>query len=74
VQQRGQECSVGWLESDLLWAEVALQHRDLMAQREDLGVLVPITARQQPHQCECVGDTKVGQSEEHEAASSRSRR
>src|SRR5215813_8732369 len=27
-----------------------LHHHDLMARREDLGILVPITARQQPSQ------------------------
>jgi hypothetical protein len=64
----------GWLEPDPLAAEVALQHDDLMAQREDLGVLVPIGARQQPQQRERVRDTEVRQSKEHEAASSRGHR
>jgi len=48
AEQRGQQRPVGWLESDLLRAKLALQHGDLMAQREDFGVLVPIAARQQP--------------------------
>jgi len=63
-----------WLEPDPLAAEVALQHDDLMAQREDLGVLVPIGARQQPPPRERVRDTEVRQSKEHEAASSRGHR
>jgi len=74
MEQRCQQRPVGWLEPDLLRAKMALQHRDLMAQREDLGVLVPITAGQQPQQRERVRDTEVRQSKEHEAASSRSHR
>jgi hypothetical protein len=31
VQQRGQPCSVGWFESDPLIAELAVQHRELVA-------------------------------------------
>ncbi|MFJ8582634.1 hypothetical protein [Micromonospora sp. NPDC093277] len=65
MQQRCQQRPVGRLEPDLLRAKVALQHSDLMAQREDLGVLVPITAWQQPQQRERVRDTEVRQSKEH---------
>ena len=46
MQQRSQQGSVGGLEPDALAAELALQHGDLVAQHEDLGVLVVITARQ----------------------------
>src|SRR5258705_8659163 len=45
VQQRGQQCPVARLEPRLLSAQLALQHRDLVAQDEDLGVLVPIAHR-----------------------------
>jgi hypothetical protein len=45
VEQGGQQRPVGWLESNLSRAEVALQHGELMPEREDLGILVPITAR-----------------------------
>jgi hypothetical protein len=30
LQQRGQPCSLGWLEPDLLPAELALQYRELV--------------------------------------------
>jgi hypothetical protein len=57
---------------DALLAELALQYRELVAKGEDLRVLVPVAARQQPQQRECVGDAQVRQSHEHEAASLRS--
>ncbi|MGC5020939.1 hypothetical protein [Micromonospora sp. DT47] len=44
AQQGGQQGPVGGLESDALVAELALQHGDLVAQDEDLGVLVVIAA------------------------------
>lgn len=47
VQQRRKQCPVDWGELDFLAAELALQHGDLVSQREDLDVLVVITARQQ---------------------------
>jgi hypothetical protein len=72
AQQGGQQGAVGGLEPDTLVAELALQHGDLVAQDEDLGVLAVIAAGQQPQQREHVGHTEVGQSQQHEAASSRS--
>jgi hypothetical protein len=45
AQQRGQQYPIGRLEPDLLPAELALQHRELMPYRQDLGVLVVIAAR-----------------------------
>jgi hypothetical protein len=74
VQQRGQQRSIGRGEPDLLRAELALQHRDLVPQRQDFDVLVSITDRQQPQQRERVRHTQVCQSKEHERASSRSHR
>ncbi|MFD8382387.1 hypothetical protein ACFV2X_28385 [Streptomyces sp. NPDC059679] len=47
VQQRCQECPIARREPDLVLAELAFQHGDLMAQGEDLGVLVPVGHRQQ---------------------------
>ena len=44
VQQCRQQRPIGWFEPDLLLAKVALQHRDLVSQREDLDVLVAIAA------------------------------
>jgi hypothetical protein len=74
VQQRGQPGPIDRLEPDLLPVELALQHRELVAQRQDLDVLVAVTARQQPQQRERVRDTQVRQSQQHAAASSRSQR
>jgi hypothetical protein len=71
VQQCGQPCPIGWVESDPLSAELAVQHRELVAQREDLRVLVSVAAWQQPQQRECVGDAQVRQSQQRETASSR---
>jgi hypothetical protein len=39
VQEGGQQGPIGGLELDPLVAELALQHSDLVAQHEDLGVL-----------------------------------
>jgi hypothetical protein len=74
VQQRRKQRPIGRFEPDPLLAKVALQHRDLVTQREDLGVLVPITAREQPQHCEGIRDPEVRQSKQHKAASSRSHR
>ena len=74
VQQRGQLGPIGRLEPDPLATELTVQHRQLMPQGEDLRVLVTVTARQQPQQRERVRDTQVRQSQQHEAASSRSHR
>jgi hypothetical protein len=37
MQQRGQPCAVGWFEPDPLPVELALQHRELVAQDEGVG-------------------------------------
>ena len=42
VEQRRQQRPIGWFEPDLLLTKVALQHGDLVSQREDLDVLVAI--------------------------------
>jgi hypothetical protein len=39
-----------------------LQHRDLVAQDEDLGVLVSLADRQQPQERESVRHTEIRQS------------
>jgi hypothetical protein len=57
------------LEPDRLPAELALQYRELVPEREDLDVLVAIAAWQQPQQRERVGDAQVRQSKQHEPAS-----
>jgi hypothetical protein len=73
LEQRGQQRPIGGLETDLLPAELALHHGELVAQGQDLCILVPITAGQQPQHREHVHHTEVCQPEEHEATSSRSR-
>jgi hypothetical protein len=45
VQQRGQPRPIGRCEPDLLPVEVALHHRELVAQRQDLDVLVTVAVR-----------------------------
>jgi hypothetical protein len=42
VQQRRQERPIGPVEAHLLLAQLAFQHRDLMAQGKDLHVFVPV--------------------------------
>ena len=42
-----------------------LQDRELVTQREDLRVLVPVAHRQQPQQREHVRHTEIGQSQQH---------
>ncbi|MGI5175223.1 hypothetical protein ACQEVZ_02690 [Dactylosporangium sp. CA-152071] len=48
VQQRRQERPIARVEPHPLVAQLALQHHDLMAQGEDLSVLVPVAHREQP--------------------------
>jgi hypothetical protein len=72
VQQRGQPRPVGRVEPYPLPVEVALQHRELVPEGEDLRVLVPVAAGQQPQQRERVRDPQVRQPEQHEPTSSRS--
>jgi len=48
VQQGGQERAVASGEPWPGRAELPLQDRDLVAQRQDLDVLVPAACRQQP--------------------------
>jgi hypothetical protein len=43
--------------------QLPFEDGDLVAQREDLGVLVPVAHRQKPQQRESVGYTEVGQSQ-----------
>jgi hypothetical protein len=45
VQQRREEGSVARGEPGLLFAQLAFQHRELVAQGQDLGVLVPVAHR-----------------------------
>jgi hypothetical protein len=48
VQQGGQERPVGGGEPRPGRARLPLQHRDLVAQRQDLDILVPVAHREKP--------------------------
>jgi hypothetical protein len=48
VSQRGQPCPVGWVEPNSLPVELAVRYRELVAQGEDLRVLVAVGAWQWP--------------------------
>jgi hypothetical protein len=66
VQQRRQQCPVSQGEPHPARADLPLQDQELVAQRENLRVLVPAAHRQQPQQREHVRHTKVGQSQQHD--------
>jgi hypothetical protein len=74
VQQRGQPRPIRRCEPDLLPGELVLQHRELVAQRQDLDVLVAVAARQHSQQRERVRDAQIRQPNQHESASSLSDR
>jgi hypothetical protein len=63
VQQRRQERPITRVKPRPLLAQLPLQHRDLMAQRQDFHVLVPVAHRQQAQHGERVRHTQVGQSQ-----------
>jgi hypothetical protein len=72
VQQGGEPGPVCWREADLLPVQLPFEDRDLMAQRQDLGILVRVAHRQQPQQREGVGHAEVGQPKQHNGSSRRS--
>jgi hypothetical protein len=47
VQQGCQPGPVGWSEPDPVAVELALQDRELVAQGQNLGVLIAVAAREQ---------------------------
>jgi hypothetical protein len=53
-------------------SELLLQHADLVAQREDLDVLVPMAHRQQSKDREGVAHREIGQAHQQERSSCRS--
>jgi hypothetical protein len=74
VQQRCQECPVNRGEPHFLLAQLTLQHRDLMAQGEDLRIFVAVAHRQQAQYGERVRRGQVGESQQHDRTSCRSDR
>ena len=65
VQQRRQQRPITRGEPDPVRTELPVQDRELVAQREDLRVLVSAAHRQQPQQREHVRHTEVSQSQQH---------
>ncbi|MGI5216039.1 hypothetical protein [Plantactinospora sp. CA-290183] len=63
VEKSSQPRSIGPREPGLLAVQLPLQDGELVAQREDLGVLVPVAHRQQPQERESYAE--VGQSKQH---------
>lgn len=51
--------------------QLALQHGDLVAQHQDLGVFVPIACRKKTHERERVRHRQVGESQQHSRSSCR---
>jgi hypothetical protein len=72
VQQGGEPGPVSPGEADLLAALLPFEDRELMPQRQDLGIVAPVAHRQQPQQYEGVGHAEVGQSKQHNGPSWRS--
>jgi hypothetical protein len=65
VQQRRQQRPISRGGPQPARTELPLKDRELVAQRKDLCVFVPVAHRQQPQQCEHICHTKVGQSQQH---------
>ena len=65
LQECGEERPVRRCERHRLRAEVALQHADLVAQGEDLDVLVAVGHRQQAQHGEGVGHGQIRQTKQH---------
>jgi hypothetical protein len=49
--------------------DLTLQDAELMAQRQDLDVLVGVANRQQPYEGEYARQRQVGQSQQHDGSS-----
>jgi hypothetical protein len=71
IRSRRQQNPVRGPEAHHLPAQLALQHRDLMAQDQDLGVLVPIACEKETQDRERVHHRQIGQSQQHSRTSCR---
>jgi hypothetical protein len=71
VQQCHQQNPVCRGETHFLPAQLALEYRDLMAQDQNLGVLLPIAYEQKAQDRERVHHRQVGQSHQHSRPSCR---
>jgi hypothetical protein len=59
LQKRREEGPVTLGESHLLFAQLAFQHRDLMAQSEDFHIFVPAIHREQPEHGEHIRGRQI---------------
>lgn len=64
VEQAGEDSAVSGAECGL--ADLTLQDQQLMPQRQDLDVFVPVAHRQQAKEREGVGCGEVGQAQQHD--------
>ena len=64
-QQRGEESPVHSGKPHPPVTELAFQDRDLMAQREDLGVLIALAHRQETEGREQIHDGEIDQTDQH---------
>jgi hypothetical protein len=69
AEQAGEDSAVGIGERGL--ADLALQHDELVPQRQDLDVLLLLAHVQEAHEREHVGQGEVGQAQEHDRSSCR---
>jgi hypothetical protein len=67
MEQGGEQRPVRRGEARLV--DLTLQHAELMAQRQDLDVLVGVAHRQQPDEGEHARKCQVGQSQQHDGSS-----
>ncbi|WP_258382468.1 hypothetical protein [Streptomyces sp. NTH33] len=64
MEQAGEDCAVGVGERGP--ADLALQDQQLVAQRQDLHVLLPVAHRQQAQEREGVRHGEIGQAQQHD--------
>jgi hypothetical protein len=72
MDQAGEHRPVRGREPNLLLVQLPFEDSDLVAKDEDLGILVPVTHREQPQQRHRVRHAEVDQSNQHGRSSSRS--
>jgi hypothetical protein len=64
-QQSSNERAVLGSERRSVPAELSFKDGDLVAQNEDLRVLLTVAHRQQPHGGEDMGDSQIGKAKQH---------
>jgi hypothetical protein len=67
MEQGGEERPVKRREAGFV--DLTLQDAELMAQRQNLDVLVGVAHRQQPHEGKHARECQVGQSQQHDGPS-----